>query len=254
MIGLMSVPVSAVEIARSGLCRMIATGELATGQLLPSEADLCERFGVSRSSLREAQKMLAVAGVLTPRPGSRSAVSEMSPRQIMSGLDMVIPLLPLDRFIELFGLREVLEGHVAALSAARMSADDCRRLVALADELAASEPSDRAQVLDADFHNMIIRGAGDEVIAALLETIRRRGRDYRIFEENSHEELKPISDQAHREIAAAIRDRDPESARFLSMQHVRVTRVWLEGIRPGPVLFEAELSSWGDPPAGTTNT
>jgi DNA-binding FadR family transcriptional regulator len=234
---------SAVETARSGLARMIATGELSAGELLPSEAVLCERFGVSRSSLREAQKMLSVAGVLTARPGSRSAVSDMSARQIMSGLEMVVPLLPLDRFLELFGLREVLEGYVAAQAAAKMSEEDRQRLKELEAQLSAVEPSDEAQRLDAEFHHLIIRAAKDDMIAALLETIRRRGRDYRIFEDEAHRELKEVSDHAHAAITAAILDRDPETARFLSMQHVRVTRSWLEGIRPGPVLFEGEVSS-----------
>lgn len=219
---------------------MIATGELGAGELLPSEAVLCERFGVSRSSLREAQKMLAVAGVLNSRPGSRSAVSEMSAQEIMSGLEMVVPLLPLDRFLELFTLREVLEGHVAAQAAARMTDEERARLEELSEALAAIEPSDEAQRLDAEFHAVIIAAARDEMIAALLETIRRRGRDYRIFEEEAHQELKQVSDHAHAEITRAILDRDPETARFLSMQHVRVTRSWLEGIRPGPILFETD--------------
>lgn len=229
---------SAVETARSGLARMIASGELGAGQLLPSEADLCERFGVSRSSLREAQKMLSVAGVLTSRPGSRSVVSEMRAAQIMSGLEMVMPLLPLDRYLELFSLREVLEGHMAAQAAAKMANEDCDLLLELADELAAVSPSDSAQTLDADFHTMIIQGARDEMIASLLEVMRRRGRDYRMFEMSTGSDLKAISDHAHREIALAIKNRDPESARYLSMQHVRVTRVWLESLRPGPIVFE----------------
>lgn len=228
---------SAVETARRGLAEMIASGELAPGQRLASEAELCERFGVSRSSLREAQKMLSVAGVLTSRRGGRSAVSQMSPREMMSGLEMVIPLLPLDRFIELFTLREVLEGHIAAQAAAKMTAPQALQLQEMAEKLAATEPSDEAQLLDAQFHDLIIAGAGDEVIAALLHPIRKRGRDYRIYETESHSDLKQVSDQAHRDIAAAIVGRDPESARFLSMQHVRVTRSWLEQIRPGPVLF-----------------
>lgn len=232
---------SAVETARSGLCRMIATGELTAGQLLPSEAVLCERFGVSRSSLREAQRMLAVAGALTARPGRRSAVSDMSPRRIMAGLEMVVPLLPLDRFLQLLSLRELLDGHVAALSAARMSDEDCRRLAELAEALAETEPSNEAQRLDAEFHTLIIRGAQDEMIAALLETIRRRGLDYRVFEMNRNEELKSISDQAHRDIVRAICERDPEAARNLSTQHVRTTRAWLEEVRPGPELFEEDL-------------
>ncbi|RMB62377.1 FadR/GntR family transcriptional regulator [Tessaracoccus antarcticus] len=231
---------SAVETARTGLARMIASGELGAGQLLPSEADLCERFGVSRSSLREAQKMLSVAGVLTSRPGRRSAVSEMKAPQIMSGLEMVMPLLPLDRYLELFSLREVLEGHVAAQAAARMTDAECGRLVELAEELATTPPSDLAQTLDAEFHSMIIRGAGDEMVASLLEVMRRRGRDYRMFEMSEGDTLKGISDHAHGEIALAIRNRDPESARYLSMQHVRVTRAWLESLRPGPIVFEPD--------------
>lgn len=229
----------AVETARRALAEMIASGELAPGQQLASEAELCERFGVSRSSLREAQKMLAVAGVLTSRRGGRSTVSQMTPREMMSGLEMVIPLLPLDKFIELFTLREVLEGHIAAQAAAKMTAAQAISLQGMAERLAVAEPSDEAQILDAEFHDMIIAGAHDEVMAALLHPIRKRGRDYRIYEAPSHANLKDVSDQAHRDIAAAIAARDPESARFLSMQHVRATRSWLEQIRPGPVLFDA---------------
>ncbi len=217
---------------------MIARGEVGAGEPLPSEAELCERFGVSRSSLREAQRMLTVAGALTQRRGSSVAVSDMSATQIMSGLNMVIPLLPLERFLQLFSLREVLEGHVAAQAAARMTDTERVHLLELAEELAATEPSDLAQRLDAQFHSAIINAAGDEMIAALLEATRRRGRDYRIFESVDHHDLKAVSDAAHREIAMAIGRRDPEVARFLAMNHVRVTRTWLEGIRPGPVLFE----------------
>ena len=229
---------SAVETARSGLGRMIATGELGVGERLPSEAELCERFGVSRSSLREAQKMLSVAGALASRPGGRPTVSQMSASDIMRGPAMVVPLLPLNRFLELFALREVLEGHIAAQAAAKMSDADATRLEELAEELAETAPSDEAQRLDAQFHDLIIDSSGDEMMAALLETIRRRGRDYRIFEEEDHAELKSVSDRAHGAMARAIAARDPETARFLSMEHVRATRTWLEGIRPGPTLFE----------------
>lgn len=231
---------SAVEIARTGLCRMIASGELSVGQLLPTEAELCEQFGVSRSSLREAQKMLMVAGALTPARGSRPAVSAMSAKEIISGLAMVVPLLPLDRFLELFNLREVLEGYAAAQAAARLSVEKRQELVDLAEKLADCPPSAEAQLLDARFHSLILEGSGDEMIAALLETIKKRGRDYKVYENKLHAELKAVSDQAHLAIATAIRDRDAEGAKFLAMQHVRVTRTWLEGIRPGPELFEQQ--------------
>lgn len=231
---------SAVEVARGGIARMIATGELESGQILPSEAELCERFGVSRSSLREAQKMLTVAGVLSSSRGGRPTVSDMSPEKIMSGLSMVVPLLPLNRFLELYDLREVLEGHVAALAAARLSDADCIRLVYMAQELTDTEPGDRAQIVDAEFHELIIRGAGDDVITTLLKVIRRRGRDYRIFEMGDGLDLKAVSDAAHLNMARAIRERDPETARSLAMQHVRATKDWLKGMQPGPIVFAEE--------------
>nr|WP_269452201.1 FCD domain-containing protein [Tessaracoccus coleopterorum] len=106
-------------------------------------------------------------------------------------------------------MREVLEGHVAAAAAAKLTDGECERLMELALELRAEVPNNRAQTLDADFHGMIIRGAGDEVIASLLSAIRRRGQDYRIFEMAHGHELKEISDEAHVQIARAIAERDP---------------------------------------------
>lgn len=228
----------AVESAMDGLCRMVASGELQPGEVLPSEAELCERLGVSRSSLREAQRMLAVAGALTSRPGTRSFVSEMNAQQILSGLDIVVPLLPLTRYLELFPMREVLEGHAAALAAARMSEQECEALREVAEELGRTSAPERAQELDREFHALIFEGSGDAMIAALLESLRRRGQDYRILElgEGRGQEVKRISDEAHHDIAAAISARDPETAKFLTMQHVRCTKRWLEGFWPEPTV------------------
>lgn len=229
----------AVESASDGLCKMIATGELVPGQALPTEAELCDRLGVSRSSLREAQKMLVVAGVLTSRRGSGVSVSDMNASQILSGLKIVVPLLPLARYVELFPMREVLEGHMAALAAARLTETEAQELCALAEKLRATTSPEEAQDLDKEFHSKIINGGDDAMMAALLEAVRRRGQDYRILELDGGRgaEIKRVSDQAHIEIAAAIRDRDPGAAQFLMMQHVRATRVWLEGLWPKPTVL-----------------
>lgn len=231
---------SAVDLARDGLCRMIASGELSPGDSLPSEADLCERFGISRSSVREAQKMLVVAGVLKPKRGAGATVSEMNARDIMSGLEIVVPLLPLDRYLDLFGLREVLEGHIAGKAAAKRTDEQATHLVAIAQKLAETEPSAEAQALDASFHELIAQCADDEPIRAILDVMRRRGQNYRILEiARVGHTLKQVSDEEHLEIAAAIKGRDPSAARLLAMNHVRNTRKWLEGMRPAPQLDDA---------------
>lgn len=230
---------SAVDVAREGLCRMIASGGLKPGDALPSEADLCERFGVSRSSVREAQKMLVVAGVLTAKPGAGASVSAMSAHDIMAGLEIVVPLLPLDRYLELFELREVLEGHIAGKAAAKRTDGQAARLVDLARQMAETEPSLEVQLMDAEFHELIAECAGDEPMRAILAVMRRRGRHYRILEEKSVGlTIKAISDDEHLEIAGAIQGRDPSAARLLAMNHVRTTRKWLEGARPEPQVDE----------------
>ncbi|WP_051259162.1 FadR/GntR family transcriptional regulator [Schaalia suimastitidis] len=219
--------VKAVEVARRGICQMIASGELKPGQRLPGEVELSVRLGVSRGSLREAQRMLAVAGVLDP--SGRPLVSDMSAANLMTGLAMVVPLLPLERLLELFPLREVLEGHLAAQATARMSEQDIDLLEQMADEVTQCDPSDpRTLELDHAFHSYLIAAGGDTMIGALLETIHRRGGDYCVFNGVGAREFKMASDQGHRRLVAAMRARDPEGAKAIMIEHIRNTRYRLE--------------------------
>ncbi|VTR19874.1 Uncharacterized HTH-type transcriptional regulator yidP [Serratia fonticola] len=52
------------------LGQQILAGEYQAGSILPGEMDLAEQFGVSRTAVREAVKMLAAKGMLLPRPAS----------------------------------------------------------------------------------------------------------------------------------------------------------------------------------------
>lgn len=231
---------SAVDDARKALCTMLATGELAPGQRLPGEIELAERFGLSRSSLREAQKMLVAVGVLESRPGGRLTVSDMSAPKLMSGLSMVVPLLPLDRLLELFPLRQVLESHATAQATVRMTDEDLYALRTLADEVAALSVDDPSfEKRDQEFHLRIIEAAGDPMIAALLRAIHFRGADYHIL---VHGELKRLSDDAHRRIAAAMSKRDPILASSLMTAHIEDSFEWLTRLQPLPVLTHKERS------------
>lgn len=216
---------------------MIASGELAPGERLPREVDLCDRFGFSRSSLREAQKMLVVAGVLDDRPGGRLTVSDMSARYLMKGLALVVPLLPLPRLLELFPLRQVLEAHATAQATARMSDAELADLVDLSARLSDLDVHHpEAEKLDQEFHLRIIRAAGDPMIGALLETIHRRGAHYHVHEAGEQRHLKEQSDRAHTRIAAAMTARDPETAKALMADHIQQSLSWLATLSPSPRL------------------
>lgn len=225
---------SQVQKAFEGLRRMISSEVLAPGDRLPSEQELCAELDVSRSSLREAQKMLGFAGVLTSRTGAGTFVSALTAETVMAGLGVTIPLLPLEEYLELLDMRQQLEGYAAAQAAANFDDAERRRLVDLAEELASRSWEDGGSAFDVEFHELLTSGARNAAIAAILRSMRQRGRHYRVLERGDARELKNTSDQEHRRIAAAISDRDPVRANLETVNHIRTTKIWLVGLHPNP--------------------
>src|SRR5665647_28374 len=109
---------TAMNTALTGLRHMIASGELGPGQKFPTEPELCERLGVSRSSLREAVRTLGALGVIKSRHGLGTYVSSLDPAEIVESFSLTIDLLPLEGLLQLLEMRRVLEGYAAACAAA----------------------------------------------------------------------------------------------------------------------------------------
>ena len=226
-------PMTQVERAFEGIRRLISSGSLAPGDRLPQRAGAVAEFDVSRSSLREAQKMLGFAGVLISRTGAGAYVSALTPQTVMSGLSVTIPLLPLEEYLGLFDIRQLLEGFAAAQAAAGFDDAERARLLEIAEDLAARSWVDDGSTLDDAFHELLATGARDWAIAVVLRSMRQRGRHYRVFERHDAAELELATGS----IAASPRrcgDRDPVRAQLAATAHIRATREWLEGLRPAP--------------------
>ncbi|MFB9311199.1 DNA-binding FadR family transcriptional regulator [Agromyces hippuratus] len=225
---------SAIDDAFHGLRHIIASGELAPGQRFPPEAELCERLGVSRGSLREAVRMLDALGVIESRHGSGTYVSALEPANIIGALSLTVELMPFDAFIELYEVRRVLESHAAAQAAARMTDAGATELRDILDELEARE-GEQGTELDALFHETIAKLAGNAALVELLRTFRSRSRAYQVFDLPSGPDMKQVSDRGHREILSALVNRDPASAEAAAAAHVAQTEQWLRTHRPAPV-------------------
>src|SRR3954469_23790967 len=83
-----TMPVTDVAIDR--IKDMIISGELAPGDRLPKEADLAERLGLSRNSLREAVRALALINVLDVRQGDGTYVTSLEPHLLLDALSFVV--------------------------------------------------------------------------------------------------------------------------------------------------------------------
>jgi GntR family transcriptional repressor for pyruvate dehydrogenase complex len=230
---------SAVEKAFHGLRHMIATGRLGAGERIPPEADLCEELGVSRGSLREAVRMLAALGVIEPRHGSGTFVSQLRPEDLISSLNLTFQLLPLPGLLEVYEIRRVLEAHVAAKAAARATPETVETLFSLIEAMEATDDPAEISACDHRFHAEIARAAGNPSLAALLAVFRARSRKYQVFTLPQGPDLRRRSDDDHRALATAIANRDPGAAAGAAHAHVAQTERWLRELMP-PVEEEAE--------------
>jgi GntR family transcriptional repressor for pyruvate dehydrogenase complex len=147
----------------------ILAGQLKAGDKLPSQRELSQRFGVSRASLREAFSMLETLGLLRVRPGSGVFVTPAQERA------------PLWRFADRASARDVYEARLAievqacALAARRAGPGLVDRLKGAVEAMrSAHRDGDIVAMADADaiFHDAIVDGCGNPLIAAMYRSVR----------------------------------------------------------------------------------
>lgn len=105
-------------------------GDLKPGDQLPPERDLAEMLGVSRTSLREALKMLSAAGIVTIKHGQGVFISSTDPDQYIQRFANQL-FMQEDRVTDLFEIRRLLEPQAAAWAAERATPDTATELLEL---------------------------------------------------------------------------------------------------------------------------
>lgn len=202
------------------LGRAIVTGENAPDESLPTEAELCERFGVSRTAVREAVKMLAAKGLVSSKP--RRGIRVMRAEN-WNLFDTDVLLWSLDgspsRAIlrEFFQLRVAIEPEAAVL-AARFGSDDDKAAIAAAIEAMRNAPenSETAIAADLDFHVALLYATRNRYFIRLRDFIRTALNvtvHFTTPARNSYSEIVV----AHNRVAQAVCNGDVERAR-LSMR------------------------------------
>lgn len=186
----------------------ILSGAIGTNERLV-ERELVERFGVSKTPVREALSMLRHQGLVRGRYYRGMRVVRLSAEAMR----------------ELYDLREVLEGLAARQAAQNSSATLVRRLLDNAQAQADNLQNDKFYDLNAEFHQLILSQAGNSELTAILRRLYDR---YRVM---SNSTLNPLLDQPrarnwdvvreHKAVASAIASNDPGAAEELARQHVR---------------------------------
>jgi len=196
---------SAVQ-AYERLKRAISDGDLAPGERL-AEARIANRLGVSRTPVREAFARLVKDGLLCPAP--RGGVVVVDPR---------------DEFIEIFHLREAIEGCAARLAALRATDGEKAGIMALAEQGKATAPADvqaRARLNEA-FHLGVAQAAHAPRVAQLISNYQAIFASPLILKSYSLQETGAAK-AAHMRIARAIQNGDAEAAESAMRGHLRAS-------------------------------
>jgi DNA-binding FadR family transcriptional regulator len=195
----------------AGIKKDIASGRLKKGEKIPAEPELMEFYQVGRSTIREAIKTLAIAGILKVQQGSgtfvASKVKDESLTQRLRRAD----------FEEVNTIRAILENEMVRLACSNRTTADIEHLQELLLQrkkaIEAHQPKKCAEA-DIAFHTSIAKASGNQVLSDLYENFSLVLHDFFAKREENIEHFNR-SQQSHEELAAAIADRDQRSAEQL---------------------------------------
>ena len=197
---------------------LVRDGAYPPGSRLPGERDLAEKLGVSRATVREAQIALEAVGMLDIRVGSGVYVLRKSSESASA--------LPDVGAFELTEARSAIESEAAALAAATITEEELDQLDQIVERMDTDTDPDGPLEADADrdFHLAIARATKNN---AMLETVERLWciRTEKPEVRQAYDSICGMNPQKrlkeHRDIAVALRKRDPERARKAMRTHFK---------------------------------
>ncbi len=150
----------------------IVKGDLKAGDQLPAERDLAQRFGVSRTAVREAVKTLREKGLVEAYSGRGTFITDGTTQAVRQSLDLMAKIGQPEGSTYLAELRAIIEPEIAALAAVRIQEPELatmREAVVIMDH--AGRDPDAYIEADLDFHLALAEGAANPLILSLIDSI-----------------------------------------------------------------------------------
>jgi DNA-binding GntR family transcriptional regulator len=178
----------------------IISGSLKAGSRV-SEPELAERYGISRTPIREAFRQLESEGYLTVIPRRGAVVSTFSQKDVE----------------EFYAIKSILEGYAARQACEKLSNKELDRLQAINDRLSELASHDDIKTffkIHNDFHDLFIKAADNEKLRELITGVVNRFQRLRLMSLSLPGRMM-ISVQEHEKIIDAFRKKDGVAAETL---------------------------------------
>jgi len=215
------------EQVANRILSMIKSGNLKSGDRLPTEAQMGIAFGISRPPLREALKALTLMGVLESRQGGRYTVTDLSPSRLVAPFNVMLSVGEYDVH-EHFEARAVVDLELVRIGTERATPEQRQRILQHAvDGRAFLDDSVAFRLLDIEFHQSLNDAANNRLLSALAQGLYDIGLDVRRVASSMPGNIEKSVNQ-HIAVAEAIIARDPDAAVAAyrkHLEHVRDTTI-----------------------------
>jgi GntR family transcriptional repressor for pyruvate dehydrogenase complex len=201
----------------------IVSRTLEPGTQLPTERELGQHFGVSRTVVREAIRILVAKGIVDVRPGSGLRVAAVDPLTVTQSLSWFIRGGGVE-YAKVHEVRDVIEVEMAGLAADRRTPEQLAALHEAHERVAELVEGDveAAAWADVEFHNAIAPATGNELYSMILESIADALIDVR--RQLLAAGLGPETIAQHAAILRLIEAGDAAGARAAMHEHLEAVR------------------------------
>jgi GntR family transcriptional repressor for pyruvate dehydrogenase complex len=209
---------------------LVRKNHYGLGSKLPSERELAEQLGVSRPSVREALRTLAIMGVLQTRHGSGTQVSESSENILRAPFEFLM-ILDQPTIFELYETRALVEVFLAGRAAERRTPADLAAIeVALHDMRENIANPARMTPANVQFHEAVAAAAHNTVLGRVMTCLHD---GIRVCIETTQPAFRDmqVSYHIHQEIYDAIRQQEPAAARHAMSRHMEAAMETLQNMQ-----------------------
>lgn len=210
----------------------ILSKELSPGDKLPSEHELCEQFGVSRTSVREAVRILNTQGIIEVEKGRGIYVKNLSSQNVTDGiLKFYQHRLGGEYAADLIHTRQALEPSIAFFAAKNRTEEDLELIeknLKLIEKYH-DDPKESAKY-DIEFHDSLAKASKNMLFVLMMRPLHKL---IPPIKSKIHEKLKGSTDVAllwHDKIYQAIKEQNAEKAKKAMIEHLRIAEEQINSI------------------------
>ena len=199
--------------------------KFSPGQKLPSEMELCAMFGVSRTSLREAVRMLSARGLLTIKKGSGIFVNDYSTDHGHKHMSLFLELsFDKSYILQLLEVRKMSEPSIARQAAENRTEDDMKDLEGNLQDLIECDEHDAMleAEIDMEFHSLVAKASGNPLIPIMMGSIFSLMPKIKALVIEHIDSAKSAAVEYHQMIVDKIRVQDSNGAFEAMTAHLKI--------------------------------